>query len=214
MKIERYNPIIRFIIGLFLYLLLYSAASSIFDVAMGGNLSYSAMVFKRATHLIVAIALIVFLHTRSSVVFDYYKLPKMKPLLIVLVALFVFIVVYENTIDVWIKGNSSSTSDEIISLFRYPIAMFIQTCITAPFLEETLVRGYLYKTISNRLSPAMSLVICNLLFSLLHFNLSNIIFYFAIGCIFSLSYLKTGNLSYALIGHLLINIVSFVSYYI
>lgn len=76
--------------------------------------------------------------------------------------------------------------------------------ILAPILEEVFFR----KIVCQRLLPlgeGFAIVLSSIFFALCHGNFFQIFYAFALGCLFSLIYVKTGKLRYTVILHMAVN---------
>lgn len=214
------RPILNFVNSLVVFLLVYAIVSAIFEVLADGNLNEVTMIVKRLTQLGLFVGFICFLHTRNKVSFNYFKPIKIKALLLSIAFTVCIIIFYENSVQIIIdylsKNQVNALDSEVILLdmFKYPLPVLIQTCVTAPIAEEILIRGYLYNTLVSKYSIKYSIIICTLVFSILHFDYVNTIFYFMLGILFSLIYIKTKSIIYCILLHSLINFSSVMSYYL
>ncbi|MEG2322529.1 MAG: CPBP family intramembrane glutamic endopeptidase, partial [Bacilli bacterium] len=63
------------------------------------------------------------------------------------------------------------------------ILTLISTSIIGPIIEELMFRGLIYNTLKQKYSNTKSMLLTTILFSLLHFNLIQIIYTFVVGLI-------------------------------
>lgn len=200
-----------------LYLFIYSFIGIIIDVVFQNKYNDVTYAIRRVIQLALNLAYLFYITRTRNIRLTY----KIKPLNIILyiVVLFAFIIIYESTIDVFINryfvpdAGSQIRDSYIDALYNYPVALFIQTCISAPLLEEILVRGVFYEILRERLSVAYSVVISSVFFSIMHFDSFNTLFYIMISLIFSFIYVKTGSIAYCVILHVCVNTFSLLSYY-
>lgn len=209
--------IVRFFLSFIIYLVIYSFIGLLIDVIFRNEYNEVTYLIRRLIQLVLNI-LFIFYITRTNQIKMSYKIEPLK-LIIYVVILFAFIFLYEATVEVFIDryftpdALSQSRESGIQALFNYPAALFIQACISAPLLEEVLVRGVLYEILRERMSVAWSVTITSIFFTIMHFDSLNTLFYIMIGVIFSYIYVKTKSITYCVILHMCVNTFSFLSYY-
>lgn len=209
--------IVRFFLSFIIYLVIYSFIGLLIDVIFRNEYNEVTYLIRRLIQLVLNI-LFIFYITRTNQIKMSYKIEPLK-LIIYVVILFAFIFLYEATVEVFIDryftpdALSQSRESGIQALFNYPAALFIQACISAPLLEEVLVRGVLYEILQERMSVAWSVTITSIFFTIMHFDSLNTLFYIMIGVIFSYIYVKTKSITYCVILHMCVNTFSFLSYY-
>ena len=94
------------------------------------------------------------------------------------------------------------------ALAQMPVWMqVIVVVILAPITEELLFRKFLLDRVAN-FGEGTAMLLSGLMFGLYHANLSQFVYAFAIGCFFAFIYLRTGNIIYTIVLHMLINGVS------
>ena len=84
----------------------------------------------------------------------------------------------------------------------------ISTGIIGPIIEEYMIRGIMYNELKQKYSIMKSIVITTIIFSLLHFNLVQMIYALVLGFILIYMYEKTNNIKAPLILHMTSNIVT------
>lgn len=101
-------------------------------------------------------------------------------------------------------------------LTNFNLITFLSTCFVGPIIEEIIFRYVIYHLFRKEYSKNKSILITSILFGVLHFNLKKGIFAFVIGFILNKIYVKTNNMIYPIIGHIIINIIGyfFVSFHI
>lgn len=207
----------KFFLSFIVYLFAYSLAGMFIDVLFNNNYDEVTYALRRIIQLVLNVIYVAYVAGMVKIKISY----KIKPLNLILYAIILFslIFLYEATVDVFIDrvftpdAASRSRDSSIRALLDYPLAFFIQACISAPLLEEFLVRGALYEILRERLSVAWSVAICCLFFTIMHFDSFNSLFYIMISVIFSLIYIKTNNILYCVILHMCVNAFSLLSYY-
>ncbi|GMI48304.1 hypothetical protein TrCOL_g10488 [Triparma columacea] len=70
----------------------------------------------------------------------------------------------------------------------------IAPCLSAPWWEEVLYRGFLFPSLTLLLRPLPSLLLSSLIFSSHHLSLTSFFPLFALGAVWGLIYKETGNL--------------------
>lgn len=89
-----------------------------------------------------------------------------------------------------------------------PIIAFIVASIIAPFVEELIYRGFIYKTLEKNFGFLIASIISSLMFGIIHFNITQGIYAFVVGILLSYIYYKYNNLTYTYFMHLLMNFFS------
>lgn len=210
--------IFKFGVSFIVFLFVYSFIGLIIDMVVSNSYNGTTYFFRRLIQLGLNIGYICYVTHSCHVNLNF----KVKPLNLVIyfIVLFSFIFLYESTIDVFLERLvtpdivSQSRESDIQTLFNYPIALFIQVCISAPLFEEVLVRGVLYELLRKRLPVIGAVTICSVFFSIMHFDSFNTLFYMMISIIFSYIYIKTSSISYCVILHMCVNAFSVLSYYV
>lgn len=196
------------------FLIIYSAFSTLYGKVIGDN-SDIKMLIKRLCELILYLLFIVFLHIKNKVSFDYKFTFNPVKLIISVAFVFSIFIAYQCSLDILINKYLSlgiGPSEES-DMFKYVMPVIIQTCITAPIAEEVIIRGYLFKILSNKYSLNTAILVSSLFFAVLHFDFFNTIFYVLMGIALSVVYIKTNSLLNNIIIHSMVNITAVVSYY-
>ena len=82
----------------------------------------------------------------------------------------------------------------------------VTACVVAPFAEEILFRGVLFRSLSNRLRLAVSVTLSSLVFALVHFYfLPSLVLVACVGATCALSYASSRSLLTAIVLHALYN---------
>lgn len=210
--------IVKLILSFIIFLFLYSFIGLIIDMIFNNSYSEVSYTVRRLIQLCLYILYVVYITKSNGIKLQYSIKP--QNIFIYVIVLFAFIFLYEGTIDILIEKfitpdtMSKARESDMEQLLAYPIALFIQVCISAPLLEEVLVRGVLYEILHEKLSVISSVIICSVFFSIMHFDSFNTLFYIMVSIIFSYIYIKTGSITYCVILHMCVNAVSFFSYYL
>ncbi len=214
------RPFLTFIVHFICFLFIYSLCSTLIETIDTGVNTHFVYILKRLIQFTLYVVFICILHNISNEKFDYPIRFKVNHFLLSIAAIFSIIVFYENSIQLLIDnylsfdtlflGEESNSANE---MFRYPIPLFIQTCITAPIAEELIIRGYLLKILRRKYSSGVALIFSSLFFAILHFDFVNTLFYFILGLLLGYVFIKLHSLLYCILLHFLINFLAVTSYY-
>lgn len=92
-----------------------------------------------------------------------------------------------------------------------PWVNFLIVVIAAPIMEELLFRKFIVDR-TTRFGEGVSIVLSGLMFGLFHGNLNQFVYAFMIGVLFGFIYIKTRNIIYTIILHMIVNFLGgFVS---
>ena len=92
-----------------------------------------------------------------------------------------------------------------------PWVNFLIVVIAAPIMEELLFRKFIVDR-TARFGEGVSIVLSGLMFGLFHGNLNQFVYAFMIGVLFGFIYIKTRNIIYTIILHMIVNFLGgFVS---
>lgn len=114
-----------------------------------------------------------------------------------------------------ISGGFLSYNIQEFKLSYVPYILYI--VITIPFVEEYLFRflPYSFKKYDNKLIYILIIFLSSLIFAYFHrVDLFNSVIIFIIGIVFSCMYLKTENISYSILCHILYNCLIVIRSYI
>lgn len=128
---------------------------------------------------------------------------------------FTYVSNYIGTIITTIIGlfKQSEVDNVVLELTSQinPLVNFLIVVIAAPIMEELLFRKFLIDRISHY-GEGISILISGLMFGLFHGNLAQFMYAFVLGACFGFIYIKTRNIIYSIILHMIINFLgSFVS---
>lgn len=130
-------------------------------------------------------------------------------LAIVIVAGFRFL--YDLTLGVWLLSifpENEAMLEAFEFLMQSPLAAGFYVLILAPVFEEFLFRGVLLRGILFKgFSPAYAVVISSALFALVHLNILQGVHAFLLGALLGGIYLKTGNFTIVVLGHMVSNLI-------
>lgn len=88
-----------------------------------------------------------------------------------------------------------------------PILLILFVAIIGPIFEELIFRGYLLKKL-RVYGDKTAIIYCAIAFGLFHTNVSQILFAGVIGAILAYVVVKTNNIKYSIIIHILVNLSS------
>ena len=130
-------------------------------------------------------------------------------LAIAIVAGFRFL--YDLTLGVWLLSifpENEAMLEAFEFLMQSPLAAGFYVLILAPVFEEFLFRGVLLRGILFKgFSPAYAVVISSALFALVHLNMLQGVHAFLLGALLGGIYLKTGNFTIVVLGHMVSNLI-------
>lgn len=101
--------------------------------------------------------------------------------------------------------------ETIQSLIHSPITSFLQVCIIAPVVEETLMRGVILGGLKNTYDSITALLVSSVLFAVLHFNMVQTLSAFMCGIVLGLLYLRTRSVFCCIIAHCGYNFISYLT---
>lgn len=101
--------------------------------------------------------------------------------------------------------------ETIQSLIHSPITSFLQVCIIAPVVEETLMRGVILGGLKNTYGSITALLVSSVLFAVLHFNMVQTLSAFVCGIVLGLLYLRTRSVFCCIIAHCGYNFISYLT---
>ncbi|MCM1370649.1 MAG: CPBP family intramembrane metalloprotease [Clostridium sp.] len=91
------------------------------------------------------------------------------------------------------------------------VLIIIFGVLISPIFEELMCRYGLLNFLNKKFDKYVSIIVCSIIFSLFHgYQLQVIIPCFCAGVVFSIIYLKTGNIGYSIISHIGCNTFSVV----
>lgn len=105
-----------------------------------------------------------------------------------------------------ITGKQMVNTVQVLVETANPFVIFLATIIVAPVMEELMYR----KLLIDRTIPygeGSSILISGLLFGLAHGNFYQFFYAFALGIIFAYVYVRSGNVIYTIILHMMINVM-------
>lgn len=101
----------------------------------------------------------------------------------------------------------SGISEVELIFGNYIYLYLFQAMFCAPIIEEYFFRKLLIDKIAPQ-GEALAILASGLLFGLMHGNLGQFFFAFALGCLFALVYIKTRNIKYTMLLHFIINTIA------
>lgn len=120
-----------------------------------------------------------------------------------------------DNINLWLDRMYASTAGIYLNLFytgfNYQLLLAILgAAIIVPVYEELVFRGYLQKNLEVMHKPTFAIILTSLIFTLLHFNLSEIIPLFILALYVGIITYKTDSLKIAVMCHVLNNTFAIV----
>ena len=90
------------------------------------------------------------------------------------------------------------------------IFLFISVVLTAPLLEEFIMRGLIFRALLKRFSPFVAILFSGFVFGAFHFNLFSFFQISVFGMFLSWMYFATGSLLPGMVAHAFFNGINFV----
>lgn len=103
-----------------------------------------------------------------------------------------------------IKGSSVDSVMQNIVLSAHPLLIMLFTVICAPVMEELIFRKLLIGR-AIRYGEGIAILLSGLMFGLFHGNLAQFMYAFTLGLFLGFIYVRTGNIKYTIILHMIIN---------
>lgn len=113
-----------------------------------------------------------------------------------------------NYIQLILTGDASNDVTELL-LSSNPIPRILVIGICAPVVEELTFRKLLVDRLV-KYGAVFSVIMSGLMFGLIHGNFGQFFYAFFLGCLFAAIYVKTGNVLYTIILHMIVNMSSSV----
>ena len=86
-----------------------------------------------------------------------------------------------------------------------PIVAIIVVSVIAPFIEELIYRGFIYKSLEKSFGFVVGMIFSSLMFGIVHFNITQGLYAFVIGLLLAYIYYKYNSIIYTYFMHLLMN---------
>ncbi|MBR1759524.1 MAG: CPBP family intramembrane metalloprotease [Lachnospiraceae bacterium] len=202
----------------FLFVVLATVAAS-FLVILLQMFTDSTVVLLFANQVILVLPALIFAFTRPegfAETIGLRKLPWITVPLLVLEMLLLFPVVSVlNVLSMFLVENHiSDTITDIVGEGSVVIAVAVIALVPAIF-EEIIFRGVIYNYGYRKISPIKGMLLCGLLFGLLHMNLNQFCYAFVLGAALCLVLEATDSIVATMIMHFTLNatstIIAFVS---
>ena len=82
----------------------------------------------------------------------------------------------------------------------------ISSGLVGPIIEELIFRGIIYNKLKEFNKPMKAIIICSIIFGIIHFNIMEIIYAFGVSFLLIYLYEKTKSLIYPIVMHMFLNI--------
>ena len=112
------------------------------------------------------------------------------------------------TLSFLLSGGNATNALNDYAMDTHPLKIVVMA-ILAPVLEELICRKLLIDR-TVRYGEKVSVLMSGLIFGLLHGNLFQFFYAFALGCLFAYVYIRTGRVGYTMIFHAIINFLGAV----
>jgi len=94
--------------------------------------------------------------------------------------------------------------------FLINILLFLSVALIAPFFEEIIMRGLIFRGLTLKITAVRAGLISGLIFAAFHFNIASFLPIAVLGALFAWIYSRTGSLLPAMIAHGLFNAINFL----
>ena len=101
-------------------------------------------------------------------------------------------------------------NNQKMTVFDNYVLIFFMACIIAPFCEEIIFRGYIYKVIRDKSNVFFAIIINSLIFGAIHFEPSAIVPAAILGVALSMVRLKTNSLLPSITIHTFHNLLALI----
>ena len=110
----------------------------------------------------------------------------------------------------YIKGSAVNNVLQSAVSGVHPLIVTLVTVVCAPIMEELIFRKLLIDR-AIRYGEGIAIMLSGIMFGLFHGNLSQFIYAFTLGIFLGFIYIRTGNVKYTIILHMIINFVGTVA---
>ena len=144
---------------------------------------------------------------------DFFYNVTVAHILLAICCSIMFYFLLDRLFDPFFDSIFPTSADEyqetLEALKQAPVANFIHTCLLAPVVEESFMRGYVLSVLRNKYGVITALLVSAVLFAALHFNFVQTLSAVVCGLVLGLLYLKTNSLFCCILAHALYNTISF-----
>lgn len=193
---------------LFLTIILVHLAVVVFLLLMGSRITFGIIVNLLVSEGIIIIPALLFLlfsKSRWSEALGFHKIRISSALMIVLFTFLVMpLTTVLNAVSMLFTENAVASMEEEILGVAFPVMLFM-IGIFGPFCEEFVFRGVIYRGYLKSGSKFRAILLSALLFGLMHMNVNQAIYAFAIGILLALLMEATGSLWAPALCHMIFN---------
>lgn len=167
--------------------------------------------------LIVAVPTILFLLYKKIEVRNLFVFRKIKFTTVLLIILYMFLVMPLTSL---LNAISQTVSTNVVmeltnEMVQYPfIVTWLLVGLLGPVVEELICRGIIYEGYKKHVSPVKAMIISALIFGMLHMNLNQMPYAFAIGILLVLLKEATGSIIAPMLFHIFFNSNSVILMYL
>ena len=104
--------------------------------------------------------------------------------------------------------NEYLLKTELYSNQNNVVATLISTGLIGPIIEELMFRGIIYNELKTKVSVMKAILLTTFFFAIIHFNILQIIYAFAVGFLFIFFYEKYKDIKAPIIFHMALNITT------
>ncbi|SHK42450.1 CPBP family intramembrane glutamic endopeptidase [Paramaledivibacter caminithermalis] len=164
-------------------------------------------------NILIILLIVKMIGKKQKFNFKFKYKPSIKECLFALLLLGSHLLIFSNTIGVFIEKIEVSewVVEAFDEVFVNPIIAFISLCVIAPVFEEIIYRGIILEQLSKRYSFTTSIIVSGLIFAFIHANIHQGVNAFFIGLILGFIYLKTNSLLLCMLWHFANNFLVFIT---
>lgn len=193
---------------LFLTIILAHFAALFFLIRMGGGINFTMAANCIVSELIILVPGLVFLAASRGNWNENLGFAKVRISSLLLVVLFTFLsmplVTVLNAFSMLFAENAVVSMESGILEVGFPGMLFL-IGIYGPFCEEFVFRGMIFRGYKKSGSTFWAILLSSLLFGLMHMNINQAIYAFAIGILLALLVEATGSLWGSIFCHMVFN---------
>jgi membrane protease YdiL (CAAX protease family) len=166
--------------------------------------------------LIVAVPTIIFLLYKKIEVKELLVFGKIRVTTVLLIILYMYLMMPMTSL---LNAISQTVSTNVVleltqDMVQYPfIVTWLMVGVIGPAIEELICRGILYEGYKKHVSPVKAMIVSSLIFGMLHMNLNQMPYAFALGIVLVLLKEATGTIVAPMLFHMFFNSQSVILMY-
>lgn len=193
---------------LFLTIILVHFAAVIFLLFMGSRISFGMVANLLVSEGIIIVPALFFMLSAGRGWNERLGFHKIKVSSFLMIILFTFLIMplvtVLNAVSMFFTENAVASMEQDIMAVAFPVMLF-GIGIFGPFCEEFVFRGVIYGSYGKSGGKLKAILLSALLFGLMHMNVNQAIYAFAIGILLALLVEATGSLWASMFCHMIFN---------